>query len=332
MKLTSRAKKRVLAAVAAAAVAVSLAACSGAGAGASQDHKLKIGVFIPANSNAYLQSEQKAATEVGKELGVDVTVITSNWKAQDQNTAFQLAQQRKTYDGWVVNAISPADQCNGIKRAAQSGIPIIIAITAICGDDGYTKGTVGFVGEQNRSGYDKWFNYMFANTTPGSISLITGPTLDFVTDTTTAAAKAGFASHSNFKLASIENTDYSTDAAYKAAQTFLNANGDLKAIASNYSGMTRGVVQAVKQAGKADSVIVYDSNGDSWTKSQVAAGTIKAALPGMPYTDIKLSLALLVDKLKGKTVATNTNPLDTLTFPGAPLITKDNVDQWKPEY
>ena len=337
MKHNPRAKSAIAAAAAALTLALPLAACSSnatssANASGSSSAKPKIGVFIPANSNAYLQAEEKAAKEAGDELGVDVTVVTSNWKAQDQNTAFQLAQQRKTYDGWVVNAISPSDQCNGIKKAADAGIPIIVAITAICGDDGYTPGTVGFVGEQNKNGYTKWFDKIVADTPPGPVSLITGPKLDFVTDTTTAAAKDAFTAHPDFKLANIENTDYSTDAAFKAAQTFLNANNGLKAIASNYSGMTRGVVQAVKQAGKSNDVLVFDSNGDSWTKDQVAAGAIKAALPGMPSTDIKLSVKLLVDKLKGKDVATLTNPLDTLTFPGAPVITKDNVDQWKPEY
>jgi ribose transport system substrate-binding protein len=335
-KLTMKLKHRIFGtALAALSLTLPLAACGGGttpGSSAGGEKKLNIGVFIPANSNAYLQAEEKAAKQVGEELGVNVTVITSNWKAQDQNTAFQLAQQRKTYDGWVVNAISPSDQCNGIKKAANSGIPIIIAITAICGDDGYTEGTVGFVGEQNKDGYTKWAEHILANTPPGPVSLITGPPLDFVTDTTTAAVKDNFAKNPSFTLASVENTDYSTDAAFKASQTFLNANNGLKAIASNYSGMTRGVVQAVKQAGKQDSVLVYDSNGDSWTKGQIQAGTIKAALPGMPSTDVKLSVQLLVDKIKGKDVAKNTNPLDTLKFPGAPVITKDNVAQWNPEY
>ncbi|MFA3843378.1 sugar ABC transporter substrate-binding protein [Streptomyces aureus] len=329
MKTTQRIAARRSLSLLAVAV-LGLAGCSAETTGSASGMP-RIGVFIPANSNAYLRAEEAAAKKYGAELGLDVTVVTSNWETQAQNTAFGFAQQRKSYDGWVVNAISPVDQCGTLKQAASKGVPIVIAITAICGDDGYTVGTVGFVGEQNRVGYNAWFDYMFRTSKPGPVSILTGPPLDFVTNTTTAVAKDRFASQKGFRLASLQNTDYSTDAAFKATQTFLKANPNLVAVASNYSGMTRGVVQAVRQAARKGSVAVFDSNGDKWTKQQIKAGAITAALPGMPTSDIKLSLQLIKEKLEGQKVSRVTNPLDSLKFKGAPIITKDNVAQWKPE-
>jgi len=319
-----------VATVALAGIALTGCANSETPAGGNDAERLHIGVFIPANSNAYLQAEETAAEQVAEDLGIDVTVITSDWDSQAQNAAFELAKQRGTYDAWVVNAISPAEQCDTILDAAESGIPVIIAVTAICGDDGYTEGTIAFVGEQNRAGYDKWFEHINANSSNGELAVITGPALDFVTNTTTAAAEAALPSTNGLELASVQNTDYLTETAYAAAQTFLQSNPKLVAIASNYSGMTRGVVEAVEQSGK--DVTVYDSNGDSWTKEQIEAGAIAAALPGMPFTDIRLSLESLVAHLNGEEVETVINPLDSLTFPGAPIITADNVAEWTPEY
>lgn len=319
----------VLPMIAASALALTACAADTTG-GEATDDTIKIGVFIPANSNAYLQAEEAAAKAAAEEFGVEIDVITSNWDSQAQNAAFQQAMQRGTYDAWVVNAISPAEQCDQILEAAESGIPVIIAITAICGDGGYTEGTVAFVGEQNAAGYDAWFAHIKENTPAGEIAVITGPALDFVTETTTAAAEKAFADGGDLKLASIQNTDYLTETAYAAAQTFLQSNPRLVAIASNYSGMTRGVVEAVAQSGR--DILVYDSNGDAWTKEQIEAGTIAAALPGTPIADIKLAVQALLDHLDGKTVETVINPLDSLGYPNGPVLTSENVADWNPEY
>ncbi|MFD4957769.1 sugar ABC transporter substrate-binding protein [Microbacterium sp. NPDC058389] len=335
MKNTQRrVHTRLVGLAAAALLALPLAACGAAAAnsGDGEEAPLKIGVFIPGNNNPYLQAAEKGAKDAGAELGVDVTVVTADWNTQKQNTAFQLALQRDTYDGWVVATITPTDQCSNIKKAEEAGTPVIVTVAAICGDKGYSPGTTGFVSEQSESTYSTWWDAIFAMTPPGPVAFVGGPKLDFPTEAAIAAGRSGLEAHPEFSLVASENTDYSTDAAYKASQAFLQTNRDLTAIASNFSGMTRGVVQAVQQAGRTGDVLVFDSNSDSWTKEQIQSGNITAALPGMPYTDFKVAVTLMVDKLHGKDIPQTTNPLDTLTFPGAPIITKDNVDQWTPEY
>ncbi|MFD9663128.1 sugar ABC transporter substrate-binding protein [Rhodococcus sp. NPDC059968] len=293
---------------------------------------LKIGVFIPATSNAYLQAEKTGAEETAKKAGIDLTVVASDWDPQRQNDAMMLAMQRKTYDAWIVNPISPREQCSQIKDAAAQGIKVLVVVTAICGDDGYTDGTLGFIGEQNAAGYRGWWKHIFENTDPGKLAAITGPDLDFVTMATQSALESVQPEYPDHTIASFQKTDYLTEEAFAVTQTTLKSNPDLKAVASNYSGMTRGVVQAVQESGKSSSVKVFDSNGDAWTKSAIESGTVKMALPGTPYTDMKLAVEMMMASWQGQEVAKVTNPLDQLQFAGAPYITKDNVASWVPEY
>ncbi len=328
-----RVHARMLGLGTAALLALALSACAppATSGGDTGDAPFKIGVFIPGNNNPYLQAAEKGAKDAAEELGVEMTVITADWNAQKQNAAFQLALQRDTYDGWIVATVA-SDQCSDIKKAEEAGTPVIVTVAAICGDADYTPGTTGFVSEQSESTYGAWWDTLFTAAQPGPVAFVSGPKLDFPTEAATAAGAEGFNAHPEFTLVATENTDYSTDAAYKASQAFLQTHRDLAAIASTFSGMTRGVVQAVEQAGRTGDVHVFDSNGDSWTKEQIQDGKITAALPGMPYTDFQVAVSLMVDKLNGKDVPQITNPLDTLDFPGAPIINKDNVDQWTPEY
>ena len=261
-----------------------------------------------------------------------VTVIASGFDAQKQANSMSLALARKTYNAWIVSPVAPQQQCAAIKKAAATGIPVIVVVTPICGDDGYTKGTTGFVGEQNRPTYDKWFNYIFSHTDAGKISVLTGPPLDYVTDTTTASAKATVAKYSKFSIASLQNTDYSTQKAFDDTQAVLTANPDLKAVASNYTGMTQGVVQAVKAANLTGKVKVYDVDGDAWSKQAIENGTVDMTIPGTPYTDMVDAVKLTLKAFQGGKIPQNTNPLDSLKVPGGPLITKANVALWTPEY
>jgi ribose transport system substrate-binding protein len=65
-------------------------------------------------------------------------------------------------------------------------------------------------------------------------------------------------------LVANEGTSYTMEEACKKAQAILQANRDLRFIISNYSGMTQGIVRAVREAGLQKQVKISDFSGSQW--------------------------------------------------------------------
>jgi ribose transport system substrate-binding protein len=91
--------------------------------------------------------------------------------------------------------------------------------------------------------------------------------------------------------------------------------------------MTRGAVQAAKQAGALGNgkLKIYDSGGNVWSFQAVRDGQIESTRTLLPYTEMYESVMAIDSAWQGKTPPRVT-PLEVHN------ITKDTVDKFKAQY
>lgn len=347
--------RRVVAGLAAVAV-LALGACSTAsdqasGGGSSRSasggakpsitspSQLKIAYFSAGTSNSYLQAAISAAKTWASQKGAKLDVFDGQFDAQTQFNQMQTALTSGKYNAFAVEPNDGNLVCNMLtKQAAAKGILVSIFNEPICGratnsgDALWQPGTVTFVGGQTLGSYNEWIKQVMAdNPNGGRVAVITGPDLNANTLVMRAAEKE-MQANPKFKIVAQQTTDYTTPKGFTAAQTILQANPDLNIILSNYSGLSRGVVQAVDGAGRKGKVRVYDFGGDSWAIDAVKSGDLRQTVIMLPKQETIDALQALVDTVQGKQVPHFIDLTKSSTLPGTPFVTQANISQFKPEY
>lgn len=329
------------AAIAAALLALGLtAACSSPsddddGAATSSSSKardvadLNIGVFSVGSSNPYAKLLNDSIAAQAKKAGAKATVIDANFDVKKQIDQMQQALARKTYNAWIVIAADGVQECNQIKSAIKSGLPVMIAVGHVCEDA--EIGQVGFVGVQTPEAYGAWWKTMLDENPSTKVAFFAGPPLVDLVQSMKKEMDAALSEHKDVNLVSYQNTDWTTGTAFKQTQDLLKAYPDVEVIASSYSNSTRGIVQAVKQAGLEGKVKIYDMMGDQFIVDQIKAGIVTMTLPGLPASEGKSAVDNLVNHWTGKPAYKAFNPADEAAVPNGPYVTKTNVEGYTAE-
>jgi ribose transport system substrate-binding protein len=296
--------------------------------------QLKIAVTIAASNNVYLQANIQAAKDAAAKNGALLDVFDANW-----NPVNSFNQAQNVIDGGKYNAIATGaydgnQYCTQLtKTAPEKNILVIIANSPACnrstneGDALWAPGTLAFVGgTQGRGPYRDWF-YEIAQQNPGpqKVAVITGPDSIANTINTDLAIKDVQAKYPDFKIVGVVRTDYTVLQGNQKTLPLLQANPDLTIVISNYSDMTRGAVQAIKQAGMADKLKVYDFGGNKWAFEAVRRGQIVSTKTMTPYAEYYKAVDALAAAWRGEKVPRYI-PLESVE------ITKGNIDKYKPEF
>ncbi len=335
------------------AAALALSACStasdqagqsnSAGAGPSvsitQPSQLKIAYFSAGTGDSYLQAAIEAAQAEAGKLGATLNVFDGKFDAQTQYNQIQTALTSGKYNAFAVEPNDGNLLCNLLtKDAVDKGILVSVFNEPICdravkeGDQLWQPGTVTYVGGQTIGSYNQWVKSIIdANPSGGKVAVITGPDLNANTLVMRAAEEL-IKANNKFEIVAEQTTDYSTPKAFAAAQTILQANPGLGIFISNYSGMTRGVVQAVNGAGKKGEVKTYDFGGDNWSLSAVKAGDIEQTVVMLPKQETIDAIDALADVVSGKTVDHFIDLTKSPKLPGTAFVTAQNVDKFTAEY
>lgn len=301
----------------------------------SDPAELKIAFFSSATNNTYLQAGIEGAKDAAAELGATVEIFDGEFSAQKQFDQIQSAITSGKYNAFVVEPNDGNLMCDILtKDAADAGILVSIINIPICGretnlgDETHEPGTVTFVGGQTLDVYQAWVASVVEENPDGAkVALIAGPDLGANTMNFWKAAET-FESTDGFELVAKQTTDYTTAQAFEAAQTIMQANPELDIIMSNYSGMTRGVLEAV--AGT--DVEVYDFGGDTWALEQIGNGSLHQTVVMLPYSETQEAVLALGDAVKGADVPPFINLTENPALPGTPFITDDNMNEFTPEY
>jgi len=295
---------------------------------------LSIAFLTMGTNNQYLQSGIKAAEDAAKEFGATIDVFDGGWTPATQFNQIQNILSSGKYNAILAEMADGKQTCSILsEEAPKQGVLVTVANNPLCGKDIqegeelWTAGTLAYVGgSQGREAYRNWMMWVAEqNPGPQKIALITGPDLISNTVNTDLAVKDVEAKYPDFKVVAYIRTDYSVPQANQKTLPVLLANPDLTMIVSNYSDMTRGAVQAIRQAGKEGTIKVFESGGSAWAFEAIKAGQIESTRTFTPYTEMYLGVKSLADAWKGE-------PVSRYIELKSDLVTKENVDQIKPEY
>ncbi|MGD9913417.1 MAG: sugar ABC transporter substrate-binding protein [Rhizobiaceae bacterium] len=295
---------------------------------------LSIAFLSMGTNNQYLQSGITAAKDAAKEFGATIDVFDGGWTPATQFNQVQNILSSGKYNAILAEMADGRQACDILsKDAPKQGVLVAVANNPLCGKDIqegeelWAPGTLTYVGgSQGREAYRDWMMWV-AEQYPGpqKVAVITGPELISNTVNTDLAIKDVEAKYPDFKVVAYIRTDYSIPQANEKTLPVLQANPDLTLIISNYSDMTRGAVQAIKQAGREGTLKVVESGGSAWAFEAIRNGQVESTRTFTPYTEMYLGVKALADAWKGE-------PVGKYIALKSDLVTKDNVDQIKPEY
>jgi ribose transport system substrate-binding protein len=293
---------------------------------------LKVAFFIGSGTaNSYSIVNQEATEETAERLGLDLTIEDANLSVENQIHQMQLAEQRHSFDAWIVGALSGTEECNTIKQAIASGIPVMIENSRICETE-EGLGAIGFVGVQGPEFYADLAGAILSENEPQELGLILGTAENRLTEETEEAFKNAEEEYPGFET-TIATTDYTTQKAFQQAQAMLQAHPNMKLMATNYSGLTVGVLQAVKAAGLQGKVKVYDALAGKEMVQAIKNGEVYASLPGLPASESEYAVEAVVKNAEGKEITPyEYNPLNGVEYKDPPLLTKKNVNEYTPQY
>lgn len=306
-----------------------VAACSGEGGGSRDVSELNIGYFTVGSANTYAKVLNDATMEAARARGAKITQLDSNFDAQTQINQMKAALEDKTYNAWIVTLADGVQQCDQVKEAIDAGIPVMVSVGHLCKDE--EVGQVGFVGVQTRKTYDRWWKTILDENPKGKVAFLAGPPLVDLVQSNKAAMEQAFTQHPDARLVSYQNTDWTAQDAYQKTKDLLKSHPDVTAIASSSGEPTRGVIQAVKQAGLTGKVKIYDMMGDQFIVDQIEAGAVTLTQPALPATEGKSAVENLVNHWTGKSTYKVYNPADDAPIENGPFITSRNAANYKAE-
>lgn len=300
----------------------------------------KIGFFAYGLS-AY-ELSYKAEIEKMNEEGSDVSWVEAKFDAATQLKQLQTALTSSEYDAWILEAVDAEGVCRLVsEQAPEQGIPVSIMVTPTCGraeepwgEDVWAPGTLNFISDTANV---TWLTNVFKKEKEilgigpdTKVAFINGPDIAAQAKAVGAAVKA-----SGIEPTETVAGDYTAPTAQKLTQAILSRNPDVEVIIDGYEGATPGIIAALKEAGKGPGdVMVGDVGGSSdISVPNIKSGWLAVSAAYDPKVTAQVAIEEVENAFKGKQ-GPRFLPADP---PGGSvddplLVTKENVDSFKPTY
>lgn len=273
---------------------------------------LKLIFFVQGTSNPYLQALVTGVEDAAKGVGATVTTVNSNFNPATQRAQVQNALASHKYNAAVVTPTSSTDLCKLItEEAPKAGVKVVQMVQGLCGKDKlpsselWNPGTVAYVGGGGGTAdfYRTWAMEIGKSMDkPTKAVALIGPSVIAAVQVTEDVLKEAAQKYPNLQLEAIENTDFTDAKGYSVTQNLLRAHPDLGAVILEYDGQSAAVIRAIKAAGMAGKVKVFEAGSNGLTKGQLEAGTLTMAAAQFPYTVGYCSVKLLAAVQSGKAV------------------------------
>lgn len=286
----------------------------------------KVAAVIKGLDNPFFQAMEDGINAQAEEDSVSVTVqaaqsITDTTGQSDKLSA--LAQQ--DYDCFVVNPISGSNLVNGLARIAAQDIPIVNIDSPVDADAAAEADVdlTTYIGTDNTEAGGKAGDAMVEAVGAGEVALIGG----ISGDVTSGARLDGFTRSVEGTLDIVQTTaaDWERQKALTAATTIMQKNPGLKGFFAANDDMGLGIVQAVKNAGKAGEVVVISVDGNEDALEAVKSGDLYATVAQYPYAIGQLGVQACEKAIAGEDVP------EEITSPTA-LVTKDKASDALAEF
>jgi len=292
-------------------------------------------------NNPYTIAERNGGLAAAKVFGASVKVFDAAFNPTTQLRQLQdalTAYNAHKFDGIVVEPVAGQVICGRVKAAVAAGVPVAVDNQPLCGDDGYTEGTVGYAGLQLQRYFDAHVRYAFSSCkTKCEAAVITGPVGFDVTTKGENAVKTMSARYPNVKVVVNQASDFSAQQGFSIMRDALTAHPNIEVVISEWDDEMVGVIRAIKAAGKTPGkdVRIYSNGADKTGTALVRNGSMTETTMLQPYEEgfyamHEMMRYLITGKKTVGTLWTGEDPL--VKKIGSLFITKANVGKWKPEY
>ncbi|PLR94878.1 sugar ABC transporter substrate-binding protein [Bacillus sp. T33-2] len=304
---------------------------------AEQADSPRLAYFSVGSSNTYLQAEIASAERTAERLGFHIDIFDGQFDSFKQYEQIESAIALNQYDAFVVQANDGRLLCDMVTKVAPSkGIKVAAINSTMCGAKDWQEGTISFVSGQQYEVYEGIIRKIFTdNPAGGKIAGVSGPHTGSNAINMKKAFNKLAREYPQWQLVDFVETDYTSSKSYEVTQKLLQQHGDINAVFSNYSGITVGVVEAVKTA-KRENVKIYDFGGDEWAFRALEEGLIEMSTIMLPNEEVQRAIEAVNESLKGNHVDKFIDLTKDPILPGTPYVTKENIQHFRdkglPEY
>lgn len=297
-------------------------AASSEGAEEAASGDIKVGYACVDMNNTFQTYLVDAAKEKAEELGVEITVTDAQndvVKQQDQVKA--LIQQ-----GVDALVVVPADSSamEPVTAAAQqAGIPIVYCNVNPFGDDMNVPEGAHYVGSDEIQSGTYQGEMVGEAIGEGKVAILQGGLVHEATYKRTDGNKNVFAEkYPGIEVVAEETAEWQRDKAIDVTNNWLSAYGDeLKAICANNDEMALGAIEALKNAGRTDVVVVgidATPDGCAAVQSGEMLGTVYQDSVGQGGGAVEVAVAMA----KGET------PEESVTWIPYVPVNAENVEEF----
>ncbi|WP_251554616.1 substrate-binding domain-containing protein [Neobacillus muris] len=286
-----------------------------------------IGYSVMDLKQPFWQSFQKGIEDAAKEAGYEV-VVSDQKGSQETQVSGSMNLINKNISALIVTPTQPSALPATINAAHNVKIPVVI------GDIGVEGDYDAYVLSDNEGGgalAAEYINELLGSTEGkkqvGIIELHPGNVVG-------ADRVRGFVEKlkefNGFEVVSKLNGDDSVDGGFKATQSMLAANPNIKVIFAANDPEAEGAVQALKQAGRLEGdkrVEVIGFNGDANALELVKNGEMLATIAQHPIDMGKKSVEIALKLLNGEKIDFSTPDKKEFNVPTT-LVDSKNIEEF----
>lgn len=293
-----------------------LFAVSAAGAFAAGPKQIRVGATMQWLNDTYIRLVTNAMQARAKELGVQLTIVDGEGKAEKQIAQVESFIAQK-YDVIIMNPMSLDGCAPAVDAAVKAGVPIFTLVSIVKNQEK----CVTYVGsDAPESGKIQGEMIIKATGGKGSVALMMGP----IGHDAQIGRKKGlldaFAGKS-FRIAVEQTANWQRDQGMQLMENWLQAGQKFDVVAAQNDNMAMGALMAVEKAGLAGKVLVFgiDATKDACVavKDGRLSGTVFQDAAGQGKKAVEVAVQIAAGEKVPKTIFIPYLPVD-----------KSNVDQY----
>lgn len=279
----------------------------------------EIAVIVKSANSTFWQNVRKGAETAGADLGGKYKVT---FQGPESETAIDAQVNmvdnavNRGVAGIVLAASDPVDLVPAVKKAYESGIPVVLIDSGLNSDGKYYQ---SFLATDNRAAGKLAAEKLLAKVKGGKVAV-----MSFTQGAASAIERTGgfideVKSKADYKIVGPYYSNSEMVTALNQTEDVLGSNPDIAAIFGANEPTAVGMARAVKQKGFAGKIVAVGFDGNSDLQNFVRDGTLDGIVVQSSYQMGYKGVDTIGKIIKGEKVE---KVIDT----GVVYVTKENID------
>jgi erythritol transport system substrate-binding protein len=310
--------RKLVAVTAVGTIALGLASCgdSAAEGGAAGGTIAVIPVDL---ANSYWQAEANTAKQEIEKAGYEATVNAHDADPDKQNQLIDAAISQQV-EAIILDPAGADESVPAVQKAADAGIPVFL-VNAEISEQGIAQSQIISNNAQGATlGAEAWVEAMGGEGT--FVELFGNPT-DNNAQVRSDAYHAVISQYPDLEMLQMEIANWDRQQGKEKMELLLRAHPDVGGVIAGNDEMAIGAIQAIKEAGKEDQVLVLGFDGNDEAAQAVANGEMVATV----LQPIVTATTLAVEQADTYLRTGETGAAEEKQSINCILITSDNADQ-----